>query len=83
METVESLGRELRRRYDHAPRKEQTTAVLLFGLEHSEDVRRLGIREVIEASGLRPGMKSELNKGVNLARYLERNSQELDYNFDV
>ena len=46
--TVEQLGKKLKEMYDNAPRKEQVTWVHLFGIMYAEQIKEVGIREVIE-----------------------------------
>lgn len=72
MKTVEDLGKILADMYSNAPRKRQVTMVHLFGIEYAEAIKRVGIREIIEASGISPKYQAEVNKGVNLADYVIR-----------
>ena len=71
--TAEELARELRRMYDNAPKGEQNTAVLLFGIKYAaylpHGTSRLA--DVIRCSKLPANWRSEANKGRNLAKYVE------------
>ena len=73
--TVEELAHELRRMYYGAPDGEQNTAVLLFGIRYADHLPRRSNRipEVVGRAGLRPNWASEINKGRNLARYVDLN----------
>ena len=77
--TVEELAEELRRMYESAPDGEQNTAVLLFGIRYANHLPRRTSRvtEVVRRSGLRPNWSSEINKGRNLARYVNLNSDTM------
>lgn len=72
MLTAQELGVLLKHSYDNALRGEQVVNIHLFGIDHSEAIAQAGIREVIEASGLPTSLKVELNKGVNLGKYVQR-----------
>lgn len=69
---AEQLGSMLREAYDNAPRGKTVVTIHLFGIDYSKDIIRAGIREVVEKSGIGPSFKAELNKGVNLADYVQR-----------
>jgi hypothetical protein len=68
--TLRELGKKLEEMYDTAPRGEQVTMIHLFGVKYHNEIKEYGIREVIEESGIRSTYKAELNKAVNLAKYV-------------
>lgn len=68
--TINQLGNILKEMYSNAPKKEQVTMIHLFGVKYAEDIKNVGIREVIEQSGIRLSYRTELNKAVNLAKYV-------------
>ncbi|MCA0426625.1 MAG: hypothetical protein LCH37_04245 [Bacteroidetes bacterium] len=68
--TLNELGRILQEMYDHAPKKEKVTMIHLFGITYSEDIQKVGIREVIEQAGIYSTYRVELNKAVKLAKYV-------------
>ena len=70
MKTAEEVGKILRKMYDEAPRKEQVTFIHLFGIKYCEEIKNVGVREVVEDSGISITYKAEVNKGVNLGRYV-------------
>ena len=73
--TVEELARELRRMYNNAQKGEQNTAVLLFGIKYAAHLPygTSRIADVIRCSALRPKWQNEVNKGRNLAKYVQVN----------
>lgn len=68
--SVEALGKILADMYANAPKKEQVTMVHLFGVKYSDDIQRVGIREVIEQAGIHSTYRTELTKAVKLAKYV-------------
>lgn len=71
--TTDELARELRRMYDNAAEGEKNTAVLLFGIKYAAHLP-LGtsrIADVVRRSKLPRNWRSEVNKGRNLAKYVE------------
>jgi hypothetical protein len=68
--TSRELGTLLLKRYNVAPKKEKVTSVHLFGIEYPDEILRVGIREVIEESGIPSTYRTELSKGVKLAKYV-------------
>ncbi len=71
MRTAEQLGKILFDMYDNAPRKEQVTMIHLFGIKYSEEIKNAGIKEIVDASGIYSTYKSEVSKGVKLAKYVK------------
>lgn len=70
MKSPKELGEILREMYENAPRKEQVTFIHLFGIKYHEEIKSAGIREVVELSGIPITYRTEVNKGVNLGRYV-------------
>lgn len=69
---AKQLGMMLKEVYDNAPRGRSVAMIHLFGIDHSNDILKAGIREVIEEAGIGSSFKAELSKGVNLADYVRR-----------
>lgn len=72
MLTAKELGVLLNDSYNNAPRGGQVVSIHLFGIDHAEAISAAGIRDVIEASGLSESLRVELNKGVNLSKFVQR-----------
>ncbi len=68
--TINELGKILADMYANAPKKEQVTMIHLFGVKYAEDVQNVGVREVIEQSGIHSTYRTEINKAVKLAKYV-------------
>ena len=68
--TIKELGNILADMYENAPKKEQVTMIHFFGVKYADDIKKVGVREVIEQSGIHSTYRTELNKAVNLAKYV-------------
>jgi ribosomal protein S18 len=68
--TINELGKILADMYTNAPKKEQVTMIHFFGVKYSDDVQKVGVREVIEQSGIHSTYRTELNKAIKLAKYV-------------
>lgn len=68
--SIEKLGKILEDMYSNALKKEKVTMIHLFGIKYAEDIRKVGIKEVIDQAGIHSTYRTELNKGVNLAKYV-------------
>ena len=64
------LARELSRVYRDARRGETSAMIHLFGIKHAADLRRAGVSAVVKLSDVPNSYQVEVNKGVNLARYV-------------
>ena len=69
--TLNELGKILKEMYSNAAKKEHVTMIHLFGVKYAEEIQKFGIREVIEQSGIHSTYRTELNKAVNLAKYVQ------------
>ncbi|WP_296613464.1 hypothetical protein [Sphingomonas sp.] len=68
---VAELASELRRSYDSAPKSRKAASIHLFGIAHAETLRSVSKAEVVERAGLPVSYVTELNKGTNLAEYVQ------------
>lgn len=67
--TATELGKILAEMYNNAKRKEMVTMIHLFGIQYHSEIQEVGIREIIDAAGIPSTYSTEVNKGVNLAKY--------------
>ena len=68
--SAKELGAILSDMYENAPRGKQVTMVHMFGIRYCKDIEKVGLKDVITASGIRPTYLVEVNKGMNLAEYV-------------
>ncbi len=67
-----TLGDKLRELYDNAPRNEQVAMIHLFGIRYGEIILSLNIKiaDIVKCSGISETYKTEVNKAVKLAKYV-------------
>ncbi|MBL7701706.1 MAG: hypothetical protein JNM14_05620 [Ferruginibacter sp.] len=65
------LGKFLRESYENAQKTEKVTMIHLFGIKYSEEILKCGIAEVIKESGIFSTYRTELGKGIKLAKYVK------------
>ena len=70
--TPEELGNTLSNMYHDASQGELTTMIHLFGIKYADEIRDCGATatEIVRLSGLHDSYKTEVSKGVRLARYV-------------
>lgn len=68
---IEQLAYELRKMYDTAPRGEKVTHIHLFGIEYAAELTRFAPASVAERAGIGRNYGTEINKGRNLAKYVD------------
>lgn len=70
--SVTELGEILSRMYKGAAKGESVVMIHLFGVRHAEDIRACegSIRDIVLAAGISESYVVEVNKGVNLARFV-------------
>ena len=69
--TVNELGNKLRRMYE-TKGANKTTMIHLFGVIYSNEMREAEISpiEIVKAAQMHESYKAEVNKGMNLAKYV-------------
>ena len=72
---LQELADILREAHDTAPEGETVARVILFGVKYAVELRTYSPGRVARAAGV-PTYHSEINKGRNLARYVELKPQE-------
>ena len=65
------MADELRKMYDTAPKNEQVLHPHLFGIKYTDELTRFSPASVVERAGIPRSYGTEVNKGRNLARYVE------------
>ncbi len=70
--TVAELGEQLRTMYNGAPQRETAVMVHLFGIKYAIQIRESGAspRDIVIAAGISESYGTEVNKGINLAKYV-------------
>lgn len=70
--TISELGKELKKMYETAPEKEKVIFIHLFGIKYGAIIikNNYSVSEIIKASGLKESYKTEVQKGINLSKYV-------------
>lgn len=71
--TIEELSNILKSKYNNAVSSEAVNELFLFGIKYGRLIRaqKYRIAEIIEKAGLNKTLNIELNKAINLGRYVE------------
>ena len=72
METTEAAN-ILLGMYRWAPEREKVTHIHLFGIKYARELASLSLADVLAQSGLPMSYVAEVNKGINLAKYVTVN----------
>ena len=65
------LGKLLREAYENAMKTEKVTMIHLFGIKFSDEISKSNISEIIAESGIHSTYRTELGKGLKLAKYVK------------
>jgi len=68
--TLNELSQILKEMYGEASKGEKVTMIYLFGIKFHNEIKEIGVKEVVEQSGLRISYQTELAKAVKLAKYV-------------
>ena len=71
--TINELGNKLKEMYENAPKGGVLTMIHLFGIKYAEEISKNNYsrKDIIEKSGISASYLTELNKGINLSKYVE------------
>lgn len=77
--TVNELGNKLRKMYE-TKGANKTTMIHLFGVIYSNEIREAGIVpiEIVKAAQMNDSYSTEVNKGMNLSKYVELKQEYKD-----
>lgn len=77
--TIDELAKKLNKMYATAHKGERVTMIHLFGVRYSDEIKEVGVKNVIEQSGIRSSYHSEVSKGMRLAKYVLLKHNELNF----
>ena len=77
--TIQELADQLREMYDTAPKGEKAAYIHLFGIKYAAELDRFSPASVVERAGLRRSYGTEVNKGRNLAKYVDLKPQVINH----
>lgn len=67
---IDEAAKILRRAYRRAPEGRQATTVHLFGIKYADELASMSLKQLVEKAELSASYQVELNKGRNLAQYV-------------
>ena len=76
---LQQLADELREMHDTAPRGEKVAHIHLFGIKYAAELDRFAPALVAERAGLQRWCGTEVNKGRNLAKYVDLKPQVINH----
>lgn len=68
---LQELAGKLREMYDNAPAGEKVVQLHLFGIMYADALARFSPNAVVKRAGISGSYGTEVNKGRNLAKYVE------------
>ena len=69
--TEKQLSDKLAQMYNNALKGESATMIHLFGIKYSSELSEHNIRDIVIDAGLHESYKTEVRKGMNLAKYVD------------
>jgi hypothetical protein len=71
------LAEHLRTMYRGAPKGDAVAMIHLFGIKYAAQIKEAGVsaRDIVLAAGINESYAVEVNKGINLDRYVEPRPQ--------
>ena len=57
--------------YKDALLNEKVVSVHLFGIKYADEIRDLSVKDIVVSAELPESYKTEIRKGINLAKYVE------------
>ena len=69
--TTEDLAAKLKCVYRKAPEGKKAVRIHLFGIKYADELANLSTREVVSRAEIPPGYAAEIDKGRNLAEYVD------------
>ena len=71
--TISELGHKLREMYENAPDGDSVVMIHLFGIKFGPQLRDCGAsaRDLAIAAGIPESYRTEINKGINLSKYVQ------------
>lgn len=71
--TISELAERLKNMYDNAKERETVLNIHLFGIMYGHHIvnNKYSIKEIVRMAGINASYFSEINKAVNLSKYVE------------
>lgn len=69
--TEKELSETLAEMYNNALKGESVSMIHLFGIIYADEIKKYGVKEIVEGSGLNASYGTEVSKGIKLAKYVK------------
>jgi len=68
---IDEAAKILASMYNNSPEREKALHVHLFGIKYADEVSGMPLGEVAIRAGITEAYKTEIRKGMNMARYVQ------------
>lgn len=68
---AQQLGKALKTMYSSAANGEKVAMIHLFGITYSNEISASNVSDIIDEAGISRTYKTEVSKGVKLAKYVQ------------
>lgn len=68
---IDRASKILARMYQTALPKEKALSIHLFAIKYADEIREMSAKDIAVGAGLPESYKTEIRKGINLAKYVE------------
>jgi hypothetical protein len=70
--TINELSSVLKEMYENAPKGDRVAMIHLFGIKYANEIRssEYSPREILKNAHMHESYQVEINKGINLAKYV-------------
>lgn len=68
---INEASKILREMYLKADKKEKAVSIHLFGIKYAQQIEGISAKDIVIGADLPESYKTEVRKGINLAKYVE------------
>ncbi len=68
---IDQASEILAQMYQEASPGEKVLSIHLFGIKYADQIEGMSVKEIVAGAGLPESYTTEINKGINLAKYVE------------
>ncbi len=68
---IDEASKILALMYQNALPREKALSIHLFSIKYADEIRDMSVKDIAVGAGLPESYKTEIRKGINLAKYVE------------
>ena len=68
---IDQASKKLAQMYKDALLNKKVVSVHLFGIKYADEIRDMSVKDIVIGAELPESYKTEIRKGINLAKYVE------------